>query len=232
MSPAPDSDGPGTKIDGRTTRSTRTVSLVEDAQRRIFEDIIRGRLQPGTLIQLGPLADEYGVSRTPIREALKLLEREGVVQAIAYKGYLIRSVEPGDVRDVFFMRRLLEGSAAELAATRLQEPDLIKLREQQTPPGENLTLEHDKAFHDFHGVIMQASGSPRLVKAFETTYNDVRRLQYAGIGQSRRPDLIEQEHNAILERLEAKDPQGARARMEEHIDLMRTRALEAWVAGE
>ena len=220
------------KADGRKTRSSRDGSLVESAQRRIFEDIIQGKLQPGSVIQLGTLADEYGVSRTPVREALKLLEREGLVQAIAYKGYLIRSIEPGDVRDVFFMRRLLEGAAAELASQRIGDATLERLRELQPPAGEEMTLRHDEAFHEFHRLIVAATGSPRLIKAFEHTYNDVRRLQYAGIGQSRRPDLVHDEHLAILESLEARDPQKARALMEQHIDLMRKRALEDWVSGE
>lgn len=220
------------KADGRKTRASRDGSLVETAQRRIFEDIIQGKLQPGSVIQLGTLADEYGVSRTPVREALKLLEREGLVQAIAYKGYLIRSIEPGDVRDVFFMRRLLEGAAAEIASQRIADGTLGRLRALQPPTGQQMTLRHDEAFHEFHRLIVEATGSARLIKAFEHIYNDVRRLQYAGIGQSRRPDLVRNEHSAILESLEARDSQKARELMEQHMDLMRKRALEDWVSGE
>ena len=205
---------------------------MDEAQRRILEDIIQGRLRPGSVIQLAGLAEKYGVSRTPVREALALLERQGLVQAIAYKGYLIRSIEPGDVRDVFFMRRLLEGSAAELACKRIEDSTLRRLRELQPPGGDEMTLQHDEYSREFHRTITEATGSPRLIKAFESTYNDVRRLQYAGIGASRRPDLIHNEHAAILESLEARDPKKARRLMEEHIDLMRTRALEDWASGE
>lgn len=202
------------------------------AQRRILEDIIQGKLKPGSVIQLGSLATEYGVSRTPVREALKLLERQELVQAIAYKGYLIRPIEPGDVRDVFFIRRLLEGAAAELASQRIDEAALRRLRDLQPPSDEEMTLQHDEYSREFHRTIIEAAGSPRLTKAFENTYNDVRRLQYAGIGSSRRPDLIHNEHETILRSLEAGDAKSAREEMEKHIELMRTRALNDWVSGE
>ncbi|WP_033292633.1 GntR family transcriptional regulator [Amycolatopsis jejuensis] len=218
------------KTDGRKTRSSRGESLVDEARKHVLEDIIRGRLEPGSVVQLGTLADKYGMSRTPVREAIKLLEREGLITAIAYKGYLIRPVESGDVRDVFFMRRLLEGAAVQLAAQRIDDTALDHLR-RMPPPGDEMTLDHDESFHDFHRTIVAATGSPRLIKAFENIYNDVRRLQYAGIGQSRKTDLIHQEHQAILEALEARDSIEAQRLMEKHIDLMRTRALEDWVSG-
>lgn len=218
------------KTDGRKTRSNRQETLVEQVRRRILEDIIQARIQPGSVLQLAGLADQYGVSRTPVREALSILEREGLVQAIAYKGYFVRSIEPGDVDDVFFMRRLLEGTGAELAAERASADVLERLGRVSPPVGERMTLVYDEYSHDFHRTIIEAAESPRLLTAFESVYNDVRRLQYAGIG-SPRPDLIHQEHMEILECLVHRDPREARRRMEEHIDLIRTRALESWVSG-
>lgn len=218
------------KEDGRKTRSSRDTTLVERVRTKILEDIIQGHMVPGSVIQLASLADQYGVSRTPVREALSILERQGLVQAIAYKGYLVRTIEPGDVNDVYFMRRLLEGAAIERATTRISDAALARLREEHPPLADRMTLAYDDYSHDFHRTIVEASGSPRLTAAFENVYNDVRRLQYAGIG-SPRPDLIHQEHTGILDAIEARDPQRARKVMEEHIDHIRTRAFERWVQG-
>lgn len=216
--------------DGRKTRSSRTETLVEQVRNLILEDIIRAKLKPGTMIQLTTLAEQYQVSRTPIREALTLLERQGLVSAIPYKGYLIKQIDPRDVRDIFFMRRLLEGAAVELAVPRLDAPTIARLRKLEPPQTDVMTLAYDTFAHDFHRTLVSAAGMPRLLEAFEHIYNDVRRLQYAGIGNPR-PDLIRHEHDLILDAIEAGDTSQARELMEEHIDLVRTRALEQWMSG-
>lgn len=216
------------KVDGRKTRSSRGESLVEHVRRLILEDIIQVRMRPGTLLQLTELAERYGVSRTPVREALALLERQGLVSAIAFKGYLVKGIEPGDVRDVYLVRKVVEGAAAELAATRISNEQLEHLREVRPTQLEKMSLEYDDYARDFHREIVVASGSARLLAIFEDVYNDVRRIQYAGVGNPR-PDLIHEEHIAIVDALAEGDAAKARSLMEEHIDSIRVRALEDWL---
>jgi GntR family transcriptional regulator, rspAB operon transcriptional repressor len=216
------------RVDGRKTRSSRDESLVEQVRRLVLEDIIQARIKPGTMLQLAELSHLYGMSRTPVREAMTLLERQGLVTAIAYKGYLVKGIEPGDVHDVYLLRKVIEGAATEIAATRITEDRLAELRAARPAQVTRMTLEYDEYAHDFHAAIVEASGSARLLAVFEDTYHDVRRIQYAGIGNPR-PDLIHQEHRAILEALAARDGPGARRLMEDHIDAIRTRALESWL---
>jgi DNA-binding GntR family transcriptional regulator len=216
------------KPDGRKTRATRDETLVESVRRLILEDIIQVKIRPGTMLQLTELAEHYQVSRTPVREALSLLEREGLVTAIAYKGYLVKGIEPNDVHDVYMLRKVIEGAATELATGRLTPEQLKQLRSSRPPLQERMTLEYDEYAHDFHHVIVKACRSPRLLAIFEDTYKDVRRMQYAGIG-SPRPDLIYSEHAAILDALAAEDAKAARALMESHIDAVRVRALQSWL---
>lgn len=186
------------------------------------------KIMPGTMLQLTELAEHYGVSRTPVREALSLLERQGLVAAIAYKGYLVKGIEPGDVRDVYLVRKVIEGAAAELAAGRLTPEQIEALRGTRPSQQERMTLEYDEYTHDFHRAIVEGCGSPRLLAIFEDVYSDVRRMQYAGIGNPR-PDLIHSEHGAVVDALAAGDGKKARALMEEHIDAVRARALETWL---
>ncbi|MGW1681988.1 GntR family transcriptional regulator [Saccharopolyspora sp. NPDC002376] len=216
------------KVDGRKTRSSRGESLVEHVRRLILEDIIQVKVRPGTLLQLTELAERYGVSRTPVREALGLLERQGLVTAIAFKGYLVKGIEPGDVHDVYMVRKVIESAAAELAAKRISPEQLEHLREARPAQLEKMSLEYDDYAHDFHREIVVASGSARLLSIFEDVYNDVRRIQYAGVGNPR-PDLIHEEHLAIVEALAEGDPAKARSLMEQHIDSIRVRALEDWL---
>jgi DNA-binding GntR family transcriptional regulator len=219
---------PPAKQDGRKTRSSRGESLVEHVRRLILEDIIQGKTKPGTLMQLADLADRFRVSRTPVREALTLLERQGLVTAVPYKGDLVKGIEPGDVHDVYLVRKAIEGAATELAASRIS-PDLLEhLRESPPPSAERMTLEYDAYTHQFHRSIIEAAGSPRLMLIFDDVYNDVRRIQYAGIGNPR-PDLIHAEHVAILDALQAGDGEQARKLMEEHISAIRVRALQSWL---
>jgi DNA-binding GntR family transcriptional regulator len=220
----------GRQVDGRTNRALREDSLLESVRRLILDDIIQGALSPGSMIRLSDLTAKYHVSRTPVREALNLLSHEGLVTPIAYKGYLVRIIEPRDVYDIYFMRRVLEGAAAELAAAQITEGELARLQELRPPQVTSMTLGYDEYAHEFHEVIVTAAGSPRLTDVFESVYNNVQRLQYAGIGNPR-PDLIGHEHDLIVEALVDRDGSAARRLMEEHLDAVRTRALEQWILG-
>lgn len=217
--------------DGRKTRRTRAESLVDQVRLVILDDLIQGRLRPGTVVRVPDIAARCGVSRTPVREALTVLAHEGVVTSIPYKGYLVREISPAEVNDVFFMRRLIEPVAAEMAAESLDADELERLiaeSESHPPTGTAMTLEYDRLAHDFHRTIIAATRSVRLVSTFEAIYSDVRRLQSVTMGTPR-PDLIHAEHGSILEALARHDGATARARMEAHLDAIRTRAFVAWV---
>jgi DNA-binding GntR family transcriptional regulator len=216
------------KQDGRKTRGSRDESLVESVRRLILEDIIQAKIRPGTMLQLTELADHYRVSRTPVREALTLLERQGLVAALPYKGYLVKGIEPGDVHDLYLVRKVIEGAATELAVSRISPEALERLGKEKPESVDKMTLTYDEYAHGFHHTIMEAAGSPRLLSLFEDVYNDVRRIQYAGIGKPR-PDLIHAEHAGILEAMTEGDAEKARQLMEQHIDAIRVRALQSWL---
>lgn len=230
--PQPSGDPDARRLDGRKTRRTREASLVDQVRLTILDDLIQGRLKPGTIVRVPEIAARCGVSRTPVREALTLLSHEGVITSIPYKGYLVREISPAEVNDVFFMRRLIEPVAAEMAAESLDPAQLERLlgemRSHRPPTRGAMTLEYDRLSHDFHRTIIAATRSARLVSTFEAIYSDVRRLQSVTMGTPR-PDLIHAEHADILEALALHDGAAARALMEAHIDAIRKRAFEAWV---
>jgi GntR family transcriptional regulator, rspAB operon transcriptional repressor len=212
--------------DGRKDRTRRNGSLAAQIRDHILDDVVRGVLAPGSMIQLAALAERYQVSKTPVREALGLLQRDQVVESLPYKGYLVRPVDLTELNDIYLMRELLEAKAAELAATTMTEEELAELTSLEAPAGTSgMSLDYDGYAHRFHGLIARASRSRRLADMIDTTYTDVRRLQYSGVG---RPvaEASNREHDAIVEALRARDPLRAGQAMAAHIRGLRARALE------
>src|SRR2546430_17368702 len=112
------------KRDGRKDRALRNGPLVADIHVQILDDIVRGVLAPGSMIHLAELAQRYEVSQTPVREALGQLQRDGVVESLPYKGYLVRPVDINAFNDIYLLRQLLVVEAAELAAPNMAHPEL------------------------------------------------------------------------------------------------------------
>lgn len=215
----------GVKRDGRRDRHERQGSLVEYVRERFLDDIVRARVEPGSLIQLSLLAEQYGVSKTPVREALTLLRQEGLVEVVPYKGYYVRPIDVREFNDIFYMRELLEGAAAELASEHITEDQLRELERLRAPQVNAMTLEYDRYAHNYHSVIARASNNAKLLEFFELAYNDVRRLQYSGIGRPE-PMLIAEEHEVITAALRRRDSSAAGHAMRIHIRNIRQRALE------
>lgn len=216
----------GTKRDGRKDRAQRDGSLVSEIRTQILDDVVRGVLAPGSLIKLAMLAERYQVSKTPVREALGQLQHDGIVESLPYKGYLVRQVDISEFNDIYLMRELLEGKAAELAAVRMTEAEVDELKGLRAPENTSgMSLDYDVYAHRFHGLLARASGSRRLIEMIEATYTDVRRLQYSGIG---RPvaEASNREHDAIVEAIERRDPDAAARAMVAHIRGLKARALQ------
>jgi acetamidase/formamidase/DNA-binding GntR family transcriptional regulator len=192
---------------------------------RILDDIVQGRIASGEVIQLRTLADRYEVSKTPVREALSQLQREGLVESLPYKGYFVRPVDLSEFNEICRLRSLLEGEAAELAAGNIDEVTLAQLAAIE-PPADvvGMNLEYDRYAHEFHRIIARASGSRHLLELFEKLYTDVRRLQYSGLGQPS-AQQSSQEHEEIVNALRNRDAVAAREAMIRHVENIRARAL-------
>ena len=132
----------------------------------IREAIIDGRLPPGQRLKEEELARELGISRTPVREALLMLESEGLVESIPRRGATVRSYAVSDLDDVYQLRALLEGHAARRAAARISPADVTRL-EKSCDRFDRLRAEDDlldlvKENLLFHSVVHEAAASDRL----------------------------------------------------------------------
>ncbi|MBV9819685.1 MAG: GntR family transcriptional regulator [Solirubrobacterales bacterium] len=143
-------------------------------QDQLREAILEGRLEPGSRLRAEALAERLRSSRTPVREALLLLAREGLVEIEPRRGATVRSFDATDVRDLYEVRALIEPRAAALAAVRIEAAELAELAATH-----GLSMCHDRADEaavarqlrlndDFHGLILRAARSPRLTAAMSS----------------------------------------------------------------
>ncbi|MFE7423377.1 GntR family transcriptional regulator [Rhodococcus sp. NPDC057529] len=206
-------------VDGRSTRTTRDTPLSEMVRQQILASIHSGELAPNDVINTGQLAEKYGVSRTPVREALGALERAGVLTVLPYRGHVVRPLSLEDALDIYFVRELIETEAAERAATRMSDEALAQLEalgEAHSASGAGSGLAFDEQSYEFHRKIAEAAGSPRLLSALEMIFSDSQRLNLVGSGLAT-SGRITDDHTTITAALRLRDPKGAREAMRKHL---------------
>lgn len=182
--------------------------------------IIAGELLPGQPLRQDALAERFGVSRVPLREAFKILEGEGQVVYEPHRGYKVARLSLDDLVEVYRIRELLEGEAVRLAVQRAGSGVLEAMRtearavEDHSASGDLLQM--TAANRRFHFVLIAASGSPRLERLIQMLWDatDTYRFVYYGAENNRR--LVEAEHNLIMQAFEARDAEQLIARLDEH----------------
>lgn len=233
-------------------------ALVDALAATIQARVLNGEIPTGTRLRQESLAAEFGVSRTPVREALRKLQASGLVEVQPRRGALVRRPSARDVREAYEVRAELEGLAAALAASRFRDAELHRLRAAQElfrqsvasllawrkrrSPDELLQTEaHGEwisANDSFHLAIQEAAGNRRLV----TTLADLHRgfprdLTWIVLSENARLlDANIAQHEAILAAIERHDPVDSRALMVEHVltagQLVTRRFEEGEVAAE
>ncbi|MGX6451883.1 GntR family transcriptional regulator [Brevibacterium paucivorans] len=194
----------------RTSRryGSRSTTIAAD----LGEHIVAGRLKPATILRVDALATEYGVSPTPVREALHTLAAEGLVTKTGRSGYSVARLTANDITDVFLVAAFVAGELAARAAVELSDEDLSELRaihhETMALIHRN-DLEHlDQKSRAFHSLINSASESSKLRWLARITTRYIPRSLFTEIpGWT---DLTAQGQVSILEALESRDPEAAR----------------------
>jgi DNA-binding GntR family transcriptional regulator len=181
----------------------------EVAYRRLRQLIVDGTLPPGQRIFENELAEQLGISRTPLREALRQLDTEGLVQMNARRGAQVARLSAADMHEEFLIRATLEALAVELAAPRLRPEDLRELERQLARMQDALTrrqravfLEHHRLFHQ---TIFEASGAPRLARMLANLLEAAERYEQLELAQ----DVLHADemahHHELLELLRQGD---------------------------
>ena len=153
--------------------------LTEWVHVRLREEILQARLVPGATLLEAELAARFGVSKTPVREALRLLVQDGWVLVLPRRGYLVRPLGLDDLRDVFQLREMLEpGFAAEAAArVAATDPRMEETVVRQRRAGTDLA-EALQGAADFHVRIAEMSGNARATRVIANLVDEVTRLHF------------------------------------------------------
>ena len=197
------------------------VSLRQRVFERLQNDILNGKYQPGDSLIETRLSEELGVSRTPIREAIRQLELEDLVQAIPNKGVVVKGIPQQDIKDIYTIRMLIEGLAARWAAEKITDEELKELKEVLELE-EFFTMKND-AQHlgqydfKFHVIIFKASKSKPLMHTLSTFHHYVQRARKASFKTPGRALKALKEHRDIYEAIAARDAERAEKLATEHV---------------
>lgn len=184
--------------------------------------ILKGELEPGERLMEIQLAERLGVSRTPIREAIRKLELEGLVLMIPRKGAEVAHISETSLREVLEVRRSLEELAIELACQRITEEEIQEVEAAEAAfanairKGDAMNIaETDEHYHD---VIYQATGNSRLVQILNNLREQMYRYRLEYIKDADKRQILIVEHEHILRALKSHNIAEAKSAVREHID--------------
>lgn len=186
------------------------------------EAILKGELKPGERLMELQLAAKLGVSRTPIREAIRMLEQEGLAVTIPRKGAEVAKMTEKDMEDVLQVREALDELAATIACEQMTTEQLNALKntmrefEEFTKTGNVKKIaEADVKFHD---IIYQATGNPKLVNMLNNLREQMYRYRIEYLKDEKNYPVLIREHSEIVEGLIAKDKAKVTAAMHRHVE--------------
>jgi DNA-binding GntR family transcriptional regulator len=191
----------------------------DDIYAKIVHDIQSGTLLPGDRLTETDLAARFDISRTPVREAIRQLEGDGLVVHQPRLGATIRKLDHSEISELYEMRAVLESTAARLAARVASEPELDEisaLHDAMKRTDEIETLYRLNQL--FHAAILDAARNRFLVKATQSAQKTLLILGRSTMEQSDRAEIALQEHQVILDALRARDQTASERAMRSHIE--------------
>lgn len=209
-------------MDNLQTGMDAFLPLRDEVFHTLRKAILTGELKPGERLMEIHLADKLGVSRTPIREAIRKLELEGLVTMIPRRGAQVAQITEKSMSDVLEVRRALDALCAELACDRITSGELDALQEAcgrfeaAVHTGDLKAIaREDVAFHD---IIVQATGNQRLIQLVNNLSEQMYRYRFEYIKDAGQHENLVQEHRMIYEGIVRKDREAASAAAKTHID--------------
>lgn len=199
----------------------KTVSLADQVFEQLESDILSGKYQRGDLFTETKLCTMLGVSRTPVREAIRRLEQEHLIEESG-KGVMVIGITENDLEDIFSIRKRVESMAASLAAEKHTDGQMEQLREA-VELQEFYLSKHDAErikFMDnrFHEEVYKSSGSTVFYDVLVPLHKKIQKYRRASVENSSRAEASVAEHRAIYEAISARDGALAARLAEEHIN--------------
>jgi DNA-binding GntR family transcriptional regulator len=197
------------------------LSKTEYVLERLRHELANGEIHPGQQLRQVDIAERYGVSPTPVREALRLLEADGAIQYAPHRGATVTELTPQELGDLYLIRSALEAQLARLAAERATPKQVAAIRKQHEALGDSIktesAVELSRLNREFHLAVLRL-GSPLITQLVVTP------LWHGFLpptkGQWRSPEdnrTFVAEHEALVRALENADPDAAEAAMATHL---------------
>lgn len=209
------------RINLEATMEYQEQSLGDQIFNRIRDDILSGNYTPGEELKEATLGKQLGVSRTPVREALRQLDLEGLVEIAPNRGAKVIGISRKDVEDIYHMRARLEGLAARKAAEQIKEEELAELEEvillsefHVKKPESKQMVRLDGRFHE---IMYRASGSRMLEHVLTDFLHYVKMARSHSVKTEHRAQESVKEHKRILEAIRQRDGDLAEQLANEHI---------------
>lgn len=203
------------------------LTAVDRVHRALSRRITEGDLRPGTRLRAEAVAQRHGVSRTPVREAFRRLEAEGLVAVLPHIGAQVSPISIAEIDELFEIRGTLEVLAVERAAARADKALAKRLEAQlrvcarvRPDDVERLATENSR----LHDLIYASARSPRLARLIDSLGSRLQRVRVASLSSSGRAHTALSEHRAIAAAIVAGDVERARALATEHAHLARMAA--------
>lgn len=191
---------------------------------RLREDILSGVYQENDELREVSIGEELGVSRTPVREALRQLELEGLVTIVPNKGAYVKGITKKDVHDIYKIRSLLEGLCAKWATEHITDQQIEELEEivllsefHLKKQGQGKAKQVSDLDGKFHKVLYEASNSRILEHVLSDFHKYVKMARTMSVGEKERAEKSIDEHRAILEAIRKKDANLAEQLANQHI---------------
>lgn len=198
------------------------LPLREEVFNTLRDQILKGELSPGDRLMEIHLADRLGVSRTPVREAIRMLEREGLAITIPRRGAQVAKMTEKDLSDVLEVREALD----ELAVTKACEnmsPEIIKKLESSVVDFKEAIKTGDpkrivEADEAFHHIIYEAADNPRLLSITDHLKEQMYRFRFEYVREEKDYDKLINEHERLIEGLKAGDVESVKRDMHTHLE--------------
>lgn len=189
------------QIDNHLTLREKIVETIRNA-------IVNGQLAAGTRVAEPDLADKFGISRTPIREAFRQLESEGFITVIPRKGAVVASLSPKDVADFYDLKAVLEGYAARTAAKKLTPKDIDRMesvnRQMETAAAKKDVRRVLSLHNEFHDIFVKSCGNEKLHSIVQNLVMQFQRFRLILAMPGRVEGIIEQ-HREIIDAFRKQD---------------------------
>lgn len=224
------------EIDGSGLEELGKIGQRKSLGQHVFENlkntIVKGDMTPGTRLIESRLAEKLGISRTPVREAIHKLEREGYLNKLPRGGFIVLGLSRDDVEETFGIRSVLESYAARLAAEKHCKADLKPLENKIKVYQKHLDCRDLKALPDinteFHDLLYALSKSPKLIHMINNLRDQIYRFRQLILRDEKLARISNEDHKDMLERIRQRDAGGVECLVRDHLARGRKAVMESY----